>query len=525
MKKKYILKIVGFICAFIIIFNIVDHFLERPINEQWDHSGLRYIYNNKNYYDVIFVGTSITITNISNEELYLKYGIAGVTIGEPSQPTYLSYYSLEEALKYQNPKAVLFDVNSLFYTEDDLRRNVRTYDEYHHLHYSLDNMKNNATKYNAFCQAKEITPEINFWNYFSKIYYNHSNWENISKENFVRKSGYQVMNGNYMNLNLYSAPDKVEDLGLNGENTGEITSIPDINRIYLNKMINLCREKNIMFILTRGGGTYTWEKYNTIVNYAEEYNIPYLDLNDFENLEKIDLLLDSSDGNHFNMLGAKKWTDILGSYLQQKLEFKDRRKDHLYDDYMEQKEKYDQFLKVVEDTVSLNKEANLNGYLKALNELDNSNITIFIAVKDEAATNLTDDEEKALQNLGFEKSLLGKQRYSYIGISGNGLLVEEIGKDQLHTFGMIDENVSYEVISGGYEAGSVASILINGEEKAQNGRGFNFVVYNSTVNNVISSVYFDTYQYKNAPISRIVEIQQEQYAEEYASWKPLEEYK
>lgn len=502
MKKKRFFKVIIFIICLLVIFNGVDYVLERPIDQQWDHSGLSYIYHNKNYYDVIFVGTSVTITNISNEELYLNNGIAGVTIGEPSQPTYLSYYTLEEALKYQNPKVILFDVNSLFYTEEELRQNVIEYDEYHHLHYSLDGMKNNLTKYQAFCQAKKIVPELDFWNYFSKSYYNHSNWQNISMGNFVRKSSDQVMNGNYMNLNLYSAPYDVSTLELNGENTEEVTEVPDLNIIYLEKMISLCKEKDIPFILTRGGGTYTWGKYNAIVNLAKEYGIPYLDLKDFENEEKVDLLLDTSDGNHFNMSGAKKWTDILGKYLSENFEFVDRRKDSKYDRYMEQKETYEQWLNSVEDSIALDKEMDFDGYLDALNQIDTSDTTIFIVAKDEATTSLTDGEIQKLKKLGLVVTIKGKRRYSYIGIVGQNGLFEQVGQDQLHESGTIGTDVVYEVTSGGYEAGDVASVIINGEEVAQNGRGLNFVVYNNTINKVISSVYFDTFQFENAPVSK-----------------------
>ena len=517
-NMKKVIKLSVFIIGIISIWCGLNYILERAKDPKWDNSGLSYVYNNPDYYDVIFTGTSITITNISCEELYLSYGIAGVTIGEPTQPTYLSYYSLEEALKYQHPKAVMFDVSSLFYTEDELIENLQ-YDQHHHLHYTLDSMKNNRTKYEAFCQAKELVPDIDVWSYFSKTYYNHSNWENLRIGNFDRTSDKLVMNGNLM---LFSVQQNKDDM--DNDNTGDLAEIPEINLKYLYKMIDLCNEKNVPLILTRGSGNYTWAKYNAIKKLAQKYNIPYIDLNNNKKEAGINLTEDCVDGTHFNPLGAQKWTHVIGNYLKSHFSISDRRLDKKYNRYQEQEEFYNDALKAMDDMLTLASGTTFNEYLSYLKDLDMKDTSVFISVVEDASANLTDNEVWCLNEMGLNADLLGKYGYSYIGIFGEAGIQEELGAELLEINGKIGDTINYKVISGGYFTNNNASIEIDGKEEMAGGKGINIVVYNSKIENVISSVYFDTTQFVNPPTCMINQINQEQYEVELGLWLPLENY-
>lgn len=68
-----------------------------------------------NSYDVCFLGPSTAMENNANQELYNRYGIAGISFGGPLRPTYISRYTLEEFLMYQAPQVVFLDTSSLFY--------------------------------------------------------------------------------------------------------------------------------------------------------------------------------------------------------------------------------------------------------------------------------------------------------------------------------------------------------------------------------------------------------------------------
>ena len=100
----------------------------------------------------------MAVINISNEELYLNYGISSMTLGEPEQPLFLTYYTLKEALNYQNPKVVLFDIQSLFYSEQFIKEKFLS-DERHYIHFSLDGMRNIKIKKMALEEAKKYKTE------------------------------------------------------------------------------------------------------------------------------------------------------------------------------------------------------------------------------------------------------------------------------------------------------------------------------------------------------------------------------
>ena len=178
MRK--LIKSILFGGIFLMIWCGTENILQKPANIDWNMKGIDRVRENPEYYDVLFTGTSMAIFNISVEQLYLKYGITSMTLGEPEQMTFLSYYTVEEALKYQKPKAVLFDVKSLFYSEERQKEMIEENEDYY-IHYTVDKLKNLKTKYDVVTQVKELHSSTKYIDYFSTMYHNHANWEETSK--------------------------------------------------------------------------------------------------------------------------------------------------------------------------------------------------------------------------------------------------------------------------------------------------------------------------------------------------------
>ena len=145
-KKGIQLKVIFFLIIILFGWKQCEKILEYPKQSEWLTKGLEKLSMKQDYYDVLFAGTSMAVTNVSAEELYLKYGIASCSIGEPEQMIFLSYYSLKEALKYQKPKVVCFDVQALFYSAER-EKELLDSNEQATGHYTLDNIKNGKIKY------------------------------------------------------------------------------------------------------------------------------------------------------------------------------------------------------------------------------------------------------------------------------------------------------------------------------------------------------------------------------------------
>ena len=504
MRIKKIVKPLLFLAVLVMLLNIVGGILKRPVNGRWESSGLDRVYKNKNYYDVIFCGSSFSITNVSNVELYREYGIASVTLGEPAQVLFLTYYSLEEALKYQSPKVVCLDTSSLFYSDATLSRCMK--DEYSYIHYTLDNMKNNKTKYEAFKQAREINPDLDFLNYFSVLYYSHANWTNLSKDNFEKYKSPVTVNGNTLLIDIYEdyadgGPTPLEEQ----EYTDEAAELIEINMKYLEKMIALCEEKGIQFVLLRSGGSlpWTWKRYNALENISEKYNVPLVDSGKYEEEMGFDWTTDLGDEKHFNISGTKKWTDCFGKYLTENYEFEDRRLDQRYDGYKEDEPKWQDAVDAMQLKLDLYNSVDFKSYLDVLNEIDREDNTIFISVKEDATNSLSSDSIEKLRQLGFAlEEITEKSEYSFAGVVDAAGVRESLKNKKVTLKGILDNEVSYQVCSGGGSSKKSASIKIGSKEYIAGGRGINIVVYNKTLESVLSSVYFDTYAEENPAVSR-----------------------
>lgn len=460
------------------------------------------IYKNKNYYDVLFVGTSMTVANVSNEELYLEYGIAGANVGKSSQFVYLSYYALEEALKYQNPQAVLFDVSAMFYSEET-QKNLISASEYTYVHGTLDGMKNNRTKYEAFCQTKELHEDSSFWDYFSALYYYHSNWQSLSQKKFQSNANEEMMNGNHMAVKLYEGYGRTASIW-ETENDGTQAEIDAINYEYFNKIVELCRKNDVQLILLYSAvrENWDWTQYNAINNLAEKYELDYLDVNILQEDAEISWATDMQDTRHFNVCGAKKWTDYIGKYLNDSYEFADRREDARYQVYAEQEGRYNDSLEAMETYNALNSAATLGEYLEQLQQIDLED-NIVIVVSDTLSFDMSEENYEKFKGLGSTVQLDNNDFIRYAGIMTDNGITEMQDSEVVNMTEQV-QGIEVSIKSGTYE--SPATIKIDGDNQLNAGAGINFFVYNVPRKKVLSSVFFNTDASEEPEVWRIKDI-------------------
>lgn len=475
MKKcvwKKALKICVFLALICVVWVTLNSVLKRRNDGNWYGGGIERSYENPDYYDVIFSGTSMVLANVSMEELYLEYGIAGLTTGEPEQPAYLSYYTLEEVLKYQSPKAVFFDVKALFYSDELLKSRIDL-DENLYVHYTLDQIKNNGTKYNALKAVQELNSDLDIWTYLSKMYNNHANWEDLQKINF--KSDTEVINRIDGNTLLFDIEENLErtESAWDVKNTGECESISDFNMKYFLKIINLCKEKNIDLVLLRGHTDldWDWKKYNAIEAIATQYGLDYLDINLCEEEIGFDWHTDSADSGHTNVLGARKWTDYIGKYLVDHYEIKDHRNDSNYDHYLQQEEKYQAAIDAVQTKANFLNAVTMNEYCDTLGTLDWKNNSVYVIAS-----------KSVLQGLSAEM----KEKIKYMG---SQVLMPTDGESGENKYGL--------------QFPDKETVKIGETEIPLYVDGINILIFNRPNSVVISSVYFDVIQNDNPITSRI----------------------
>ena len=74
-------------------------------------------YQEEKDHDVLFIGDCEVYENFSPKVLWEKYGINSYIRGSAEQYIFQSYYLLEDALRYETPKVVVFNIQSLQFNE------------------------------------------------------------------------------------------------------------------------------------------------------------------------------------------------------------------------------------------------------------------------------------------------------------------------------------------------------------------------------------------------------------------------
>lgn len=130
-----------------------------------------------------------------------------------------------------------------------------------------------------------------------------------------------------------------------------------------------------------------------------------------------------------------------------------------------------------------------------LNDLDDSNYTIFISAKDDASNALTNEHMKLLHKLGLKEKLNEASRQSYYAVISKDKILEKLSKKDLkYTHKYEDNEIKYSIESAGFDVGNKSSIIINNNEYSMDLRGLNFVIYDNASEKVIMSCNFDTFE-------------------------------
>ncbi|MCH5265209.1 MAG: SGNH/GDSL hydrolase family protein [Lachnospiraceae bacterium] len=313
-------------------------------------------------HDVLLIGDCEVYENIDPIYLWKNYGITSYIRGNAQQLAWQSYYMLEDALRYETPKVVIYNVQALTYGEPQR-------EEYNRM--ALDGMRWSMTKYNAIqssrCEGEKMLDYI-----FPLLRY-HSRILDLSKEDLEyfwsrRKSTH---NGYYMRIDVLpvSESDVADPSWLLGEEeeTEEIDdpwadiagaeeeSEPVTEREqgepfghlpmeYLDRIRELCAENKIQLVLMKAPSLApVWYESDEeqVVEYAKNYQLPYI--NFYEHLDEtgIDYETDTYDGGlHMNLSGADKLSEYLGRVLAEEYGLADHRKDPAYAEIYREKEKF-----------------------------------------------------------------------------------------------------------------------------------------------------------------------------------------
>ncbi len=476
--------------AFLILFIFISVNLMNLLMVKGRYIGPR-LYNvyegNAKNTDVLIVGSSHAI-QLTGRELWRDKGIATFTVGGNSQPVDIVYHSIVEFLKYENPKVVM--VETALIPDDSLTDPDMEY---------TGRIQNDAPFRFSFNYVKMALEQIkNFELPIKKdgieLLYKwplmHDRYKSLTKDDFVNEMP-------YLNTDtdpLFSVPD--EELQI--VTTDERAEMSSVGYEYLDRIIKLCKKKNIELILFHTpypASELVMAQQNTISDIAAENDVPFLDFNYLIDEAGLDLQADmAADKNHLNYYGAKKVTSYLGDYLVNNYGLEDHRQDLGY-------ENWDKDLEAWRD-ITLRSDLTGSGDIEGWSEKLSENYADYVLI-------ITLSGNYKVEQEGVIKSFLEKVSAPEDFYEKGGCLILDHGnvvftsQDEIYTYSHEFENTAVSV--NGYapveynaqealEKGVDDKVYIWGEDYIKIKNGINVTIYNDRLDLVVDSVGLNVYE-------------------------------
>ena len=316
MKRK-IISIIGAIALFSAFLLLFQRLLTpKYMSGVYEGRLVGEYYAQDKSHDVLIIGDCEVYENISPMALWENYGITSYIRGSPQQLIWQSYYLLEETLRYETPKVVVFSVLSMMYNEPQS-------EAYNRL--TLDGMRLSSSKLGAV--RASMTGDEQWFTYILPILRFHDRWRELSADDiryFIR--GENVSHNGFM-MRCDVKPVTVVPVG---------RRLPDYRfgsaaYEYLDKITELCSANGVKLVLFKSPSIYPYwydEWDEQMILYAAEHGIKYI--NTLEVLDDIgiDWNTDTYDnGLHLNLFGAEKAAVYLGNYLLRYFDLEDHRSD------------------------------------------------------------------------------------------------------------------------------------------------------------------------------------------------------
>lgn len=429
--------------------------------------------------DVLFLGSSCAAAGLNPQELYDSYGIRSYNLGCEGQSLLTSYYWLEEALRFQSPKAVVLEVFFVFlYNRDEPLNTAESCTRK-----AFDYMRWSPVKWEAVHDICSYDGKQTLSSYYFPNIRYHTRWKELEENDFIsgEMAKHYELKG-YAPLAQRRGNDDYAPLS--PADSGDRADMTPLMREYLDRIVMLCQENGISLILTKMPDTdCNVSKYNTMSDYALEQGISYWDFNEKDLYRESGFVYteDMNDGWHVNLWGAEKISRCIAAKLHDEYGITGGR-----DSQWEDTEAY--YDMVCRDC-ELKQITDIAEYMDAVRQED---YTLLIAVKGNGMAFMDESVKEDFRQMGLFEDYT--ENSSYFAAVHEGKIEQGVSKEILVHHGSTGDRLAdYEIKSAGWDStyDVCASIKINDEEWARNGNGINMVIYSNKRKQVVDSVSYD----------------------------------
>lgn len=398
-------------CAMVVL---IVSFTVQIFKQKDNYAKYDAFYLEEENFDVLFFGSSRMLVSVNPIRLYEDCGFTSYNMAQHGEGLKITYWQVENALKYTKPEVIVVDVSLLWegkYTEENLTG-------LSYLHKSLDHMSLSKTKYDAI--KDNVSEKIDITEYMLPFFLYHDRWDQLTKSDFENNEFYNQGAEIKYGQNVYEAPV------WNKNSVNEELSLEAINLL---SIYDLCEKNNVHLVLTympiekNSLSDSECGTINVIENWAEEEKIPFINFATMDTL--IDYRTDLFDTVHVNNLGMYKITEYLGDYLEKKYNFIDKNKetDNIW------KERLDIFENLQKEKVE-NENSNLHTLLALI---ASGNYSYVISVNQDKEMFTDPIFEVYLEKLGARTDFVG-----FSDVRPNYTMIVDKKNDRIYEY--IDDN-------------------------------------------------------------------------------------
>ncbi len=326
-KSKRIISII--ICAAVAfsgLFLLQRLLVPKYVDDIIEGAFVAEYYQEEKDFDVIFVGDCEVYSNFSPAVLWHEYGINSYIRGSAEQYIWHSYYMIEDILRYEKPKVVVFNIQALQFDKSQRESYNRM---------SLEGLEWSPVKVRAI--KASMLPGEKFIDYVFPILRYHSRWSELGANDFKYMFRTEKVTHNGYSMRVDSKP--VESLP-----EPRILANYEFSenaRRHLDKMRELCEKEGIELLMIKAPSLYPYwypQYEQQVLDYAEKYDLPYINFLEMNEETGIDYSTDTFDaGMHLNLSGAEKMAMWIGKYLREAYDLPDRRGEEHLSEVWEQK--------------------------------------------------------------------------------------------------------------------------------------------------------------------------------------------
>lgn len=327
MKKKFLILSSALVIGCLLLGLLQALLVPKYMDKSKEGNLIGEYYENAGGNDVIFIGDCEVYENFSPITMWEKYGITSYIRGSAQQLIWQSYYLMEETLRYETPKVMVFNVLSMKYDTPQSTGKQSQREAYNRM--TLDGMRWSSSKWNSIfaSMTEEEKEKEAIFSYMFPLLRYHDRWSQLTRDDFTYWfSRPQVSdNGYLMQTGVKPLGDPHVEKPLADYSFGENSWY------YLDKMVELCKSKGVQLVLIKAPALSPvwWPQWDEqMETYAAENDLLYINMLEHQEEMGLDWSTDTYDtGLHLNVYGAEKAADWFGKVLQEQCQVPDHRND------------------------------------------------------------------------------------------------------------------------------------------------------------------------------------------------------